>query len=186
MYFKQFSRNIYSEALQQNVVEHVSSRGHAIHLTEQGVYIDGQLSEFSTIQQALDFVKEENDRFDIHEEISRELYEDMPDVKIASLINEHHGDYVKVTDKLVEAYVSLAAAKTFTTDPVIRDIRNINKIDRIHESYVDFILNDGSSIAITEQVYNKINNIIGEHQDIVNYMRESKDNFIKVLNQIEE
>jgi len=58
-------------------------------------------------------------------------------------------------------------------------------LDNIIEGKLDFILGDGSIIAIDESTFNKINNILCNHSDIIDYMRESKQNFIYVIEQLE-
>jgi hypothetical protein len=54
------------------------------------------------------------------------------------------------------------------------------------EGRIDYKLNDGTVVVITDGVQQRINNVFAQHQDVVEYMRESKENFLNVLNLLEE
>ena len=106
----------------------------------------------------------------------------MSDNIVANIITKHHN--VRVTDTLVESYVELASSKLFTTDPVAHDIRRFNKLDSLVEGHFDYVLDDGSTVVITEETQQRINKVFGHHQDVIEYMRESQDNFLDVLDQL--
>lgn len=147
--------------------------------------VDRAETLFSSIDEAISHIKQHIIQEDIQKEIQQDVYEDMPDVTVADIIKEHH-DGVRITDTLIESYVELASSKLFTTDPVAQDIRKLNKLDCVVEGRVDYVLNDGSKIIITEGAQEKINKLFRQHPDVVEYMRESVDNFLSVFDQIEE
>ena len=117
-------------------------------------------------------------------QVKTELYEDIPDNKIANIIKEHHD--IKVTDTLIESYIELASSKLFTVDPVVLEIRNLNKLDKLIEGKIDYKLADGTIIAINESTQEKLTTLFKDEQEIIEHMRESKENFIDVLKQIGE
>ena len=45
-------------------------------------------------------------------------------------------------------------------------------------------INDGTVVAINEDTQQTLNNLLQNHNDIVEYMRESKENFMHVLREI--
>ena len=118
----------------------------------------------------------------LEEELTKELYEDIPTTKIATLIKENHN--VKVTDKLIESYIELASSKLFTADPVVQGIRTMNSFDNLVEGKIDYVLNDGCIVAIDEDTNSAINNLLVNKSDIVHYMRESKENFMHIVKEI--
>lgn len=116
--------------------------------------------------------------------MSRNLYEDLSDNTVAHIIKEYHD--VKVTDTLIENYISLASSKIFTIDPVVLEIRKLNKLDSLVENKLHYVLNDDSIVAISERTQSFLNNLLQDQTDIIEYMRESKEHFFHVLKQIEE
>lgn len=118
------------------------------------------------------------------EEVAKELYNDIPDTKVAEIIKEYHN--VKVTDTLIESYIELASSNTFSVDPVICELRKYNKLDRLIEGKLDYTLNDESVVAINEATQEYLNKLLQNQTEIIEYMRESKENFLKVLEQIGE
>lgn len=159
------------------------SYGHLIEQTEDSILIDGVSTEFTSLEEARQYIKQNNISEQLEEEISKELYEEINETKIASIIKEHHD--IKVTDTIIESYIDLASSKVFTLDPVVEDIRTLNKFDKLIEGKLDFQLNDGSLVAINENTLEQINNILGDHSDVIEFMRESKENFINVIEQLE-
>ena len=63
------------------------------------------------------------------DEIIKESYQDIEDGRIATIIKEHHE--IKVTNTLIESYKELAASRIFTVDPIVQEIRKLNKLDSI-------------------------------------------------------
>jgi hypothetical protein len=118
------------------------------------------------------------------EEVTKEIYEEIPNTKVAEIIKEYHD--VKVTDTLIESYIELASSNMFSVDPVICELRKINKLDKLVEGKLNYTLNDGSIVAINEATQEYLNKLLQNQKEIIEYMRESKNNFISVLEQIEE
>lgn len=185
MKFKQFQNTVYNKALGTDVARQSLAYDHIVTECVDGrILVDGSETLFSSLEEAVDSFKQQKIQDEIQQEIQTELYKEMSDNIVADIIKSRHE--VKVTDTLIESYVELASSKLFTTDPVAHDIRKYNKLDQMLEGRFDYKLNDGSTIVITEQTQTRINNVFGQHQDVIEYMRESKDNFLDVLNQLEE
>lgn len=138
-------------------------------------------------QRFLDSLKlrnEANKISSVMEEVVKEAYEEIPVTKVAEIIKEHHD--VKVTDTLIETYVELASSNIFSVDPVICELRKYNKLDRLVEGKLNYTLDDGNVIAINEATQNYLNKLLQNQTEIIEYMRESKNNFMYVLSKIEE
>jgi hypothetical protein len=65
-------------------------------------------------------------------------------------------------------------------------LRKYNKLDRLIEGKLNYTLNDGSIIAINEATQEYLNKLLTNQTEIIEYMRESKENFLSVLEQIGE
>lgn len=113
------------------------------------------------------------------EEATKEIYEDIPYTKVAEIIREYNE--VRVTDTLIESYLELASSNTFSVDPVLFELRKINKLDRIVEGKMNYTLNDGSVVAIDEATQDYLNKLLLNQTEIIEHMRESKQNFLNVL-----
>lgn len=120
----------------------------------------------------------------LEEQAKKELYEELSDNIIANIIKEHHD--IKVTDTLVESYKQLASSNMFSVDPVVQQIRSINKLDRLIENKLHYVLNDESIVAIDTRTQDKLNNLLQNQTEVIEYMRDSKDNFMYVLQKLEE
>ena len=120
----------------------------------------------------------------IEEQAKKELYEELSDKTIANIIKEHHN--IKVTNTLVESYKQLASSTIFSVDPVVQQIRSLNKLDRLVENKLHYVLNDESIVAIDTRTQDKLNNLLQNQTEVIEYMRESKDNFLYVLEKLEE
>jgi hypothetical protein len=161
------------------------SYGHVIEQTSRGdILIDGEKTSFTDLEEARQYIKTQQYTKTIEEQVKTELYEDIPDNKIANIIKEHHD--IKVTDTLIESYIELASSKLFTVDPVVLEIRNLNKLDKLIEGKIDYKLADDTIIAINESTQTKLTELFKDEQEIIEHMRESKENFIDVLKQIGE
>lgn len=124
-------------------------------------------------------VAESTSSIDVVEEVTKEIYEDISVNKIVSLIKEHHD--VKVTDTLIEKYSTIASSNYFSIDPVITEMRMMNSHDRLIEGKINYTLSDGSIVAISEATQSYLNNILKNDLEVVAYMQESEDNFLKAL-----
>jgi len=185
MYFKQFSKKLSSDITGAEIADQAFSNGHLIEQTVKGnVLIDKEKTSFANLEEARQYIKQKYYTKNIEEQIKTELYDDISENKIVNIIKEHHN--IKVTDTLIESYIELASSKLFTIDPVVQEIRNLNKLDKLIEGKIDYKLADGSIIAINEDTQEQLNNLLDNQQEIIEYMRQSKDNFIHVLKKIGE
>ena len=139
---------------------------------------------FKQFLSTLKLKEQEDQTASLVEEVTKEIYEEIPNNKIAEIIKEYHD--VKVTDTLIETYIELASSNIFSVDPVICELRKINKLDRLVEGKLNYTLNDGSVIAIDELTQDYLNKLLQNQNEIIEYMKESKANFLHVLKRIGE
>lgn len=167
------------------VCESTRSYSQLIEKLEDGkVLINGQETDFDTIDEARQYIKQEYTSKKLEEQAAKELYEELSDKTIANIINEHHN--VKVTDTLVESYKELASSHMFSVDPVVQEIRSLNKLDRLVENKLHYVLKDESIVAIDERTQERLNKLLQNQNEIIQHMRESKENFMYVLSKLEE
>lgn len=186
MNYKKLQTFLHTSAVESDIKNQTYCYGHTISETIDGVIlINRKPTLFETVDQARNYIKESRVQDIIQKEIQQEMYEDLSDNKVVNIIRSHYED-VKITDTLIESYIQLASSKVFNTDPVSFDIRKTNRLDNIVEDRLDFKLNDGTPIVISEELYYRINNIFGQHEDVIKYMRESAENFLSVVDQIED
>lgn len=106
----------------------------------------------------------------------------IPEEKVANIVRKHY-DIEKITDTLVESYLELASSNIFSVDPVITEMKQ-------NSSYfagkLEYRLDDGSIIAINEDTQHLLNDLLSDKYQIVEYMRESKNNFMHVLKELGE
>lgn len=179
MNFTQFTKKIKQHLCGEQIKEEAVHCGVNIILSvNDKIFVDFKPTELSNIEEAKQYIQQ----IKFEEELAKELYEDIPAVKIANLIKEYHD--VKITDTLIESYVNLASSKTFSVDPVIHGIRSFNSIDSLLENKIDYVLSDGTSVAIDEETQEMLNKLLEDKYQIVEYMRESKDNFMHVIKEL--
>lgn len=168
-----------------DVVESIRSHLHLIEKTsDDTILIDGKETEFNSLEEARQHIKNEYTSHKLEEQVSKDLYEDLSDITVANIIKEYHD--VKVTDTLIENYISLASSHMFSVDPVVQKIRSLNKLDRLVEGKLHYVLSDESIVTIEETTQERLNNLLQNQTEIIEYMRESKENFMHVLELIEE
>lgn len=174
-----------SSLRKSNIVESVRSYLQLIERTEDGkILINGLNTSHKTIEEARKYIKEDYETHQLADKIAKDTYQEISEHTVASIIKEHHN--IKVTDTLIESYVELASSNIFSVDPVVQKIRSLNKLDRVVEGKLHYILADNSTVAINEDTQDVLNKLLGNQTEIIEYMRESKENFFRVLEQIEE
>ena len=101
----------------------------------------------------------------------------LPEERIAECISRHSD--VEITDKLVEEYINKASESDFNIDPILTDIklRSINEF----RNKLDYVLKDGTKIAISEKNQILLNSLLKGKDEIVSHMSENKQNFMEVL-----
>ena len=185
MYYGEFSKSLANISTGVDIVESFRSFGNLIQKTAQDkVLINNIVTEFKTIEEARTYIKTKQHSEDLEETVTKEIYEEITANRIANIIKEYHD--VKVTDTLIESYLDLASSKIFTIDPVVQDIRKLNKLDIVVENKLHYQLSDGSVVAINEATQSLLNNLLQNQKEIIEYMREDKENFLHVLERIEE
>lgn len=181
MNYSQFTKSL----KRAGVVESTRSYLQLIEKTEDGkVYINGLETDFDSLEEARQYIKQDYISHQLEEQVSKDLYEELSDNTVANIIKEYHD--VKVTDTLIENYIQLASSNMFSVDPVVQDIRALNKLDRLIENKLHYVLNDESIVTIDERTQMRLNNLLQNQTEIIEYMRESKDNFFHVLSKLEE
>lgn len=180
MYYNQFLKSISKDGVQESV----RSYNNLIEKVKECILINGEETEFNTIEEARAYIKNKHYSETLQQELSKELYENIPDIHVANIIKEHHN--VKVTDTLIESYVNLASSKIFTVDPVVQEIRSLNKLDHLIDGKIHYELTDGSIVAINESTQETLNSVLANQQEIIEYMRESRENFLDILEEIGE
>jgi hypothetical protein len=185
MKLTEFVKNLYSNRRDYgNVVSVATHYDHQIIENDKGnFFVDGILLEaqFDNLEEVKRYVELE----DSASEAKISLYEDMSETKIASIINKYHD--TKITTKLVESYMNMATTKVFEIDPVLIEMRASYRTANLVENKIDFRLNDGKQVAITEETVEKLANLLNSSDDkeeILNYMRENVTNFLSVVRQL--
>ena len=86
---------------------------------------------------------------------------------------------VEITDKLIEEYINKASTTDFNIDPILTEIklRSINEF----RNKLDYVLKDGTKIAISEKNQILLNSLLKGKDEIVSHMSENKQNFMEVL-----
>ena len=101
----------------------------------------------------------------------------LPEERIAECISRHSD--VEITDKLIEEYINKASETDFNIDPILTEIklRSINEF----RNKLDYVLKDGTKIAISEKNQILLNSLLKGKDEIVSHMSENKQNFMEVL-----
>ena len=181
MYFSQFSRKLSGE----KITEQLRCYDHIIQKDEDGViYIGNAKTKFTELEEARNYIKQQYETVKLEEQVKTEIYEELSENKIVDIIKKYHD--VKVTDTLIESYIDLASSKLFTLDPVVEEIRKLNKLDQLVEGKIDYKLEDDSTIAISRHTNDMLKQLFKDHADVVEHMRQTKENFVQVIKQIGE
>lgn len=179
MRYSQFASNIKGKLYGAAVLDEQLYLGERIaHLANGAILVNDVSVNLNSIEEAKTYIR----RIKLEEDIVQSLYEDIPSAEIASIIREHHD--VKVTNNLIETYLSVASSKTFSIDPAVRDIRSLNALSSIIENKIDYILEDDSKIAISIETLEKLSSILEDKYQLVEYMRISTENFMHILREI--
>lgn len=174
-----------SSLRKSNIVESVRSYLQLIERTDEGkILINGLETKHKTFEEARKYIKEDYDTNQLADKITKDTYREISEHTVASIIKEHHD--IKITDTLIESYVDLASSNIFSLDPVVQKIRSLNKLDRVVEGKIHYVLKDSSTVAINEETQDRLNKLLSNQTEIIEYMRESKENFFHVFEQIQE
>jgi hypothetical protein len=143
------------------------------------VYIDDEKLdlEFTSLEEAREYVKEHISTQELLESIDITI----PENRVASYIKKHY-NIEKITDTLIESYIELASSNIFTVDPVILEMKSGSLI----AGKLDYTLQDGAVVAIDNSTQSTLNMLLKDRPEIVEYMRESKENFMRIVREIKE
>lgn len=181
MNYSQFSKKLNTTLSEMGIRESIHFYGSIIQVTNDSILIDNAKTEFTTLSEAKQYLKLQEQTKTIIKELQEQVYLDNKQ-KIADIINEEHN--IRVTNNIIDSYIKIASDKTFSTDPVVKQIREMNNLDTIVNGKIHYILEDNSVIAINSDTQDLINTIANNNKEIVEYMSESSDNFLKILNVI--
>ena len=96
---------------------------------------------------------------------------------IETSIMEHY-QLDSVPSILVEEYSALIESDRFSIDPVVIELR-ANQCS-LHNK-INYMLEDESIVSINNYTRNKLQNLLFNKYNVVEYMNESKDNFFKII-----
>ena len=156
--------------------------GHEVAITEDlNILINGIKieSNVNTLEEARLYAKQ----VILNNELLESIDTTIPDDKVAHYIRQYH-DIEKITDTLIESYIELASSNMFTVDPVVTAIKESRTAE--FKGKLQYVLEDGSVVAINESTQEYLNNLLKDRNEIVQYMRECKDNFIRIIKELEE
>lgn len=167
---------------QSGLAASLSIYGHDVQITESfDIIINGDKikSDVNTLEEAREYAK----RYIENTELLEDIDTTIPEEKVAQFIRQYH-NIEKITDTLVESYIELASSNMFTVDPVVTAIKESKTAE--FEGKLQYQLNDGSVVAINEATQEMLNNILADKNEIVEYMRESKNNFVRIIKELGE
>ena len=146
--------------------------------TDLTIFINEQIIEIEV--KSLEEAREYSKSYINNSIILKDIDAVIPEEKIVNLISKYH-DSIKITDKIVESYVDLASSNLFTIDPVLIELKQNNSS---LPGKIEHKLSDGSVVAIGEETQNLLNTLLEDKYQIVEYMRESKDNFMRIIKEV--
>jgi hypothetical protein len=142
----------------------------SISVNEELINVD-----VKNLEEAREYAKTHIDTSLIIEDIDAVI----PEEKIVNLINKHHS--VKITDTIIESYLELASSNLFTIDPVLVEIKQRSTSI---PGKIEHRLNDGNIVAVSEETQNLLNTLLEDKYQVVEYMRESKQNFMRIIKEV--
>lgn len=119
----------------------------------------------------------------INEEINNDNYHYIVEKLLPNIIKKHN-NRIMITENIIKSYSNKLTKKEFTGDNILFEMRKLNKLDNIIPNKIDYILKDNSRIFIDYKTQEIINNVLGEHIDIIDYMKQNITNFSQTINQI--
>jgi hypothetical protein len=183
MTLNDFVKNLYTrKGNYGNVVSVSTHYTHQIIENDNGKYfVDGVLLEADYSD-----LEEVKRHIELEELAKVSLYEDISDIKIANIIKKYN-ENTKITTTLIESYTNRASSKAFDIDPVLIEMRTTYRGQNLMQNKLDFILNDGKTVAISEETVEKIANLLNNSkhkEEILNYMKECVENFLYVVRKL--
>jgi hypothetical protein len=167
---------------QTGLADSLSLYGHEVSITTSNeIYIDNEKikADVNTLEEAREYAKKYIEDTKLVENIDNTI----PEEKVAQFIRQYH-DIEKITDTLIESYIELASSNVFTVDPVVIAIKESKTAEFVGK--LQYELTDGSIVAINESTQELLNSLLVNRNEIVDYMRESKSNFMRIIKELEE
>lgn len=146
------------------------------------IYINKKLTSYTNINEALSYIDSKK-YSNVYSEINRDNYNYIQKNLLSDIIHKYSNN-IKITENLLETYINKVKNKEFTSNKILSEIRKINKLGSKFSNKIDYILEDGSQVIIDIDTQEDINRLFENHTDIIEYMKENKQNFVKVINQI--
>lgn len=145
---------------------------------DMSISINEQLHdvEVKNLEEAKQYVKTHIDTSIILEDVDAGI----PEEKILNLVSKYHSS-VKITDTIIESYLELASSNLFSIDPVLVEIKQRGSS---LPGKIEHKLNDGSTVAIDENTQRLLSTLLEDKYQIVEYMRESKENFMRIIREV--
>ena len=182
MFYSEFSQKLNET---KGVKRTLRTHGHLIESDIHGlICVDGDETLFETLEEARESILNDIEAKKLAENVAKDTYEELTENTISKVIRKYSEE--KITDTLIENYITLASSNVFTIDPIVCELRNINRIDRLVEGKLHFVLDNGDKVALESATIKRINNILDGQDEIVSYMKESSDNFLHVINLLEK
>mgnify|MGYP000025785378 CR=1 FL=1 len=172
--------NFKQQVLSAGLVGSFHLYGEEVKLNEnKQLFISGELvkSDVDTLEEAREYAKRYIENTKLLENIDTTI----PTDTVAHYIRQYH-NIEKITDTLIESYIELASSNMFTVDPVITAIKESRTLE--YAGKLQYELSDGSLVAIDESTQELLNKLLSNKPEVVDYMRESKDNFIRIIREI--
>jgi hypothetical protein len=136
------------------------------------------VNKFSSLEEATEYVKNYIDSQDLLKSVDL-----ISEAKVVEIIKKHNvAD--KVTTTLVEAYVEFVNSKDFSIDQVVTEIKSKSNDSQFHK--LEYVLKDGSTVALDEDTVIELSIKLKDKYKLVEHMRESKENFMQVIRELEE
>ena len=144
------------------------------------IYInDEKIGSVNTLEEVREYVKKYIENNKLLEDINTSI----PEEKLAHYIKQYH-NVDKITDTLIESYNELISSNAFTIDPVVTAVKQSRSSE--FNNKLIYELDDKSVVAIEEQTQNNLNSLLRDRPEIVNYMKENKYNFIRIVKDLGE
>lgn len=179
MHYSQFSKQLKKIVSGVEIRESLHVFDNIIQRTkDNNILINNEITNFKTLSEARNYIKYTSQAKDIIDTLHKSFFTENIS-KIADIIKEEHN--IKVTNNIIEQYIKIASDKTFSIDPVIIKIREMWGFEPTISGKLHYHLNDGSIVAIDVKSQNDINTILEHKLDVVEFMKESSDNFLKIL-----
>ena len=169
--YNKFIKNLNNTIVKESISFSKYYYGFTIDITNSDkVYVNKKLTNYTNINEALAVIDSKK-YTNLYTEINKDNYNYIHKNLLTELINKYDNN-IKITENLFNANV------------VLFEIRKLNKLGNIFNNKIDYILEDNSKVVIDINTQEQINKLFNNHTDVIDYMQENKQNFMKVINQI--